>query len=191
MTPALPTTLPRVLPAVGRALGGLAVGAVCYAAVRAPYQAAATFAASLALRVWDPDLSLVLLDGGQRVAGSIAQRTLTLERTDLDGLLAGAVLLTALFAARAPAHPVKTVLGAFVLLFAAQFLCVSLAALGASWAGESRMLSSAAGQVAAAGTWIAPLGLWIHCLRQVRPASRAVRTAASRAVRTAASGARS
>ena len=155
------------VPIVGRFLAraalGLAAVAVVYRFVREGYQnAVAEFGGAL-LGFLEPGVGLVLMDDGARVAGTDARVAVTLERTSLDLMLVGAVLLVALLAGTPRLWRRRRSWGALAALLVLQVVVLAGASLGSYWklSGQPSLGSEALGLLGAYGGLLLPVPLWL------------------------------
>lgn len=148
---------------LARASLGLAVAAVLYRFVRVGYQdTVAEFGGAL-LGLLEPGVGLALLDGGTRVAGTDARVSVTLERTTLDLMLVGAVLLAALLAGTPGLWRGLRGWSAFAALLVLQVVVLVGASLGSFWklSGQPSLGSEALGLLGAYGGLLLPVPLWL------------------------------
>lgn len=155
------------VPIVGRFLAraalGLAAAAVVYRFVRESYQSAVVDLGGALLGWLEPGVGLALLDGGARVAGADARVAVTVERTSLDLILVGSVLLVALLAGTPRLWRGLRSWGALAALLVLQVVVLVGASLGSYWklSGQPSVGSEALGLLGAYGGLILPVPLWL------------------------------
>lgn len=148
---------------LARASLGLAAAAVVYRFAREGYQNTLVDLGGELLGFLEPGVGLALMDGGARVAGTDAGVSVTLERTSLDLMLVGSVLLVALLAGTPRPWRWLRAGGAIGALLVLQVVVLVGASLGSYWklSGHPSLGSEALGLVGAYGGLILPVPLWL------------------------------
>lgn len=148
---------------VGRALVGLVLAAVVYGALRVPYQNGVALCSGTLLGLFEPGVGLAVVEGGAVVSGTPGRVAVSVERTSLDLILVGAVLLVALLVGTPRAWRQPRALGSLPALLGLQIGVLLLASLGAyrELSGAASLGSAALGLVGAYGGLLLPLPLWL------------------------------
>lgn len=134
-----------------------------YRFVRESYQNTVADLGGALLGFLEPGVGLALMDKGVRVAGTDTRVSVTLERTSLDLMLVGSVLLVALLVGTPRLWRGLRGGGAIGALFVLQVVVLVGASLGSYWklSGHPSLGSEALGLVGAYGGLLLPVPLWL------------------------------